>query len=303
MWEKNQDGIAEDITSLEEVCWSDENDASSVQEILRSDGTSGDTIARKVFKPKSGDILSTIGRLGTESGVVYLKVIQSDEGIAGGVIAGGMLKKWSVELQFDDTPVECSAGYKFVFPTDCEPCPAGTYILAGQTTCQACPEGKFSTNQAAADPNACLLCEAGKYSTTTANDEAGDCLACRAGTFSTATGAASETACLDCLAGKYSSQVGATSCINCIAGKYAYSSSTGATSDAVCFECRAGKYSETLGAKGSAACSDCPAGSTSPSGSGSSELCRRCPSEFFLARDFPADECYIAEGAGWQVLE
>ena len=294
---QGQEGVGNGISRLEEVCWSDTKDGASVHQTLSSDGASGNMITRTVFKPQSGDVLSTIGKLGTERGVVYLKVSRSDEDTNN---AGDVLEKWWVELAFDNTPVECSAGHSFVFPADCEPCPAGTYIVAGMTACKECAEGKFSPTQAAADPSACKQCSAGKYAVTTGNDKESDCVACGAGTYSLVAGAASETTCLDCIAGKYSAQGAATACVNCPAGTYAYLTSTGASDDSVCFECPAGKYSETPGAKGSVACAMCPDGSTSSPGSGSKNSCQTCPATLFLARDFPADECYIPESAEWR---
>ena len=160
-------------------------------------------------------------------------------------------------------------------------CYAGTYSLAGASTCTPCPAGKYNTTNLA---TSCISCSAGTYNASSGAGSASACISCSAGTFSGEGASTCQTCvagtysaekalvCEKCPAGTYNPNQGGTSvgvCRSCPAGRY--STTQGAAS---CESCPPGKYSTTVGATSDNACTFCPAGTYSVGGKGE---CDRCP--------------------------
>ena len=111
-------------------------------------------------------------------------------------------------------------------PTSCQACPEGKYTDTGAHSCRSCEGGKVAASPAS--PR-CESCAAGKYSKTGLA-----CSMCAAGAWSKP-GAAE---CLRCPAGQYQPEMGHGSCIECGGGRF----SSGIVDSHMCATCKLGQY-------------------------------------------------------------
>ena len=99
----------------------------------------------------------------------------------------------------------------------CNPCPPGTWSVAGNTVCTPCPTGTY-TDQWGSSP--CKICPAGHISASSGSTT---CVACPAGTNQT-----TATECSPCQAGYYSPSA-STECFNCAPGTFSEEGQGGCT--------------------------------------------------------------------------
>lgn len=121
----------------------------------------------------------------------------------------------------------------------CIPCPVSQGFGRGNSGCQLCPNGTYSTPTSG---GICQLCPAGRFSNisslqhaATVGDGLNACIACPKGTYSANPGAPS---CSPCSTGTYADIEGSLSCTPCVFGTAA--TSTGSSS---CNQCSAGSVS------------------------------------------------------------
>ena len=152
----------------------------------------------------------------------------------------------------------CGAGtYSGVGSTSCTSCQAGTYAGAGSSSCTPCAKGSYSGTGA----SGCTVCGAGKTTTTTGTSSASSCTSCSiagANTYATPTWSANSVSNL-CKVTKCNGgyKLANNSCTKCTAGTYAVTGSTSCTS------CAKGSYS----AAGASSCIACqPSGATGTNG-------------------------------------
>ena len=113
------------------------------------------------------------------------------------------------------------------------PCPVGTYCVAGSAAPVTCAQGTYMLTTAGTAPSSCTTCPTGQYCNASAT------AACAPGTYQPTTGATSIAACLTCPAGNWSNTAtGAAFCGQCSAGYYCLAGSTVATSTV----CPSGMY-------------------------------------------------------------
>ena len=151
----------------------------------------------------------------------------------------------------NDCVLPCTAGQAYISGS-CQTCLAGTYSLAGASSCTPCNAGYYQ-NQAG--QSTCIACPSPTISTSSGSSS---CTPCAAGTFYIS----ASSSCSPCSAG-YFSPAGSLSCTACTAGYF----SAGASGS--CTACNAGYFS----AGASSSCSSCSAGYYSPAASGSCTPC------------------------------
>ena len=133
-------------------------------------------------------------------------------------------------------------------------CSEGSGLSSDYTSCEACPPGRFKSNDGSA------TCEACAPGTHFAGTGATVCVKCGTGTYSSA-GAAS---CGDCEAGMYGDE-DTNRCEACATGRY--NSHTGAKGAGACSECEEGKYNMYEGSSDASVCAVCAEGYSSTPGS------------------------------------
>jgi len=160
----------------------------------------------------------------------------------------------------------------------CTTCEDGTHLLdAEDSSCTACPEGKFT-----AEPGSpCIDCFDGGSAQVIVVDNV---CTCSAGNIKQG------GTCVECDGGKYS---GGTVCLDCQPGKY-NPSNTGQYGKAQCLPCGAGRHVENDGKQ----CVACDGGKYS-----NGTLCESCQPGKYNPSNTGLDgkaECWVC-GAGWQV--
>ena len=179
----------------------------------------------------------------------------------------------------------CDAGYFSLAGSEfCEYCPAGRFQSnEGSSSCETCPRGKASDKVQQISASVCDYCSAGHYADT---EGMGRCTRCAAGRYSTVQGSYSNTSCIACPATK-SSEEGSSSCIECAAGRYSAfdgdlcnkckpgTSTLNLGAQRGCIPCHAGYYQTEFGAP---ECLECPINYYSTLGSAN---CTVCPSEHY----------------------
>ena len=173
---------------------------------------------------------------------------------------------------YPNCTTRCKAGYfgtKLVDPTDCSSCSAGSFAVAGATSCSQCPKGTYLDTPNGKDLSECKSAPAGTYTST---DGSATPQKCPAGTFSSAVGATSISTCGTCPVGHYCPE-GSGAPVPCPAGKF--TNFTGGTNPNVCESCAPGTYLVT---PGGSACTPCAAGTFSTvQGATNSSVCGICP--------------------------
>merc|ERR1719162_1092184 len=171
----------------------------------------------------------------------------------------------------------------------CVDCKAGLWSMpavlpAGNTYCENCVSGMYSTIVGLADGSKCINCATGKHTKkgSVGSDSEDDCISCVAGKWSDCEGyqpgqwdaattfytafegnkcvGSSPAVCKDCVAGKWSdvpAQDAETKCKDCVAGKYF---ETAFQITDVCLDCVAGKWSDVPALDAETKCKDCVAG-------------------------------------------
>ena len=204
----------------------------------------------------------------------------------------------------------CPAGkYVKMAWRGCETCPSGFYTSTQttSTSCNACPQGWFQTNEKALrclpcpdglglrSPKGASKCETscppGHHLNTPNGIECRECpsgyivetegqqLSCTACYAGMHAASAQSKDCKPCTPGTFSSP-GAANCTFCQPGKFSELDVT------TCKDCRAGKYSQFHGAS---ICNFCEAGKVSPTGA---ELCSsKCPRGTF--KNFEQSSCDV----------
>jgi sugar lactone lactonase YvrE len=170
------------------------------------------------------------------------------------------------------TPTPCGPGTynaQLGRTTSCPNCPANQYTPStGQTTCDPCAAGQFSTPGSAIcwppgfyktnTSSSPTQCPSGTYSNISAASQLSDCLSCPPGTSTG--GALGATSCFStsagCPAGTFTASTTPLVCTACAAGTFSLATAS------ACTPCQTGYYSGT----GSATCALCPQGSYCPSG-------------------------------------
>ena len=164
----------------------------------------------------------------------------------------------------------------------CLPCAVGTFkSLAGDGTCESCPEGTFSQVEA----TACLSCD---LDTLPGNDvnysccvgwgySGSRCSECTPGYFKNESGS---VACTECAAGKYSNVSAATTCYTCTENAMSLAASTECSCNAGyvlvvsnCEACPAGKYMHYP----NTSCTQWDSSGKCVSYSSNVDLCTQCP--------------------------
>ena len=151
-------------------------------------------------------------------------------------------------------------------------CDSGEYSLAGASSCEECPGGKFlaeGNDNGDADLvhhnslEKCTNCPAGKKSSSLSGSSI--CQSCSAGKYSPQ----GQSQCTDCVAGTWSNSNQADTCIVCSFGKY---SDAGSSS---CDNCGSGKY--LADGKDAITSEDPTPPGTAASLHNSENLCLDCP--------------------------
>lgn len=161
----------------------------------------------------------------------------------------------------DLTDCQCAAGFE-VAPNDgsCKQCALGEYSLPN-SSCTACPPGKFGVSTEAVDERACALCRRGSYQNQTA---ATFCEQCPAGTYSSSEGATSmSSGCTYCPPGKFqllSANVEGLDCVDCDAcGSGFFREGCQGYDMGWCRQCPAATFKSSYG---TSSCTPCPDHST-----------------------------------------
>jgi len=219
-------------------------------------------------------------------------VTSENENFANSIYPSGCFILGSLYFNTDNTNVACKSYTKCVCTLTCPP---GTYQdQSGQSSCEICASGTYSTVGASSCSYSSNTCPAGTYASGIAA-----CTNCASGTYSTG-GAA---ACVSCASDTYST-VGASSCSysanTCPAGTYA-------SGTAACDSCAIGTYS-TVGASscsysdntcpagtyasGTAACDSCASDTYSTVGASScSYSANTCPAGTYASGTAACDSC------------
>lgn len=148
----------------------------------------------------------------------------------------------------------CSVGEVLNMDTSdvprCLHCPAGTYVITGQSVCTNCPRGYYQNRDR---QGTCLRCPAGTYTKEEGSKALSDCIpVCGFGTYSP-TGL---VPCLECPRNSYSGEPptgGFKDCTACAQNTFTFQPAA-STKDLCRQKCAAGFYSYT----GLASCSPCP---------------------------------------------
>ena len=144
---------------------------------------------------------------------------------------------------------------------NCSNCSVGMFNpLTGQTVCQVCSPGRYSSHVMASN---CTSCPSGKFNPRNGSISLLNCSDCAAGSFNALL---AQESCRNCSAGWFSPLSGSTSCLICGSGKF--SAEPMAT---VCRDCSAGF---SAWANRSTNCTPCEPGTFSRQSSAS--LCLQC---------------------------
>jgi hypothetical protein len=168
--------------------------------------------------------------------------------------------------------------------TTCDLCAIGKYTSDTSAACINCPEGYFAI---VAGSSECTVCAIGYYQdqTIAGLDYKFNCKECPVGKYSVRRDfpdtipLSPDATCKNCDAGKYQpnlAQLSESKCKNCPVGRW--SNQAGMGSESNCVSCLSGKYSFTLGADVETVCIDCFRGKYSTTiGASNIADCLSCP--------------------------
>jgi len=194
-------------------------------------------------------------------------VTSENENFANSIYPSGCFILGSLYFNTDNTNVACKSYTKCVCTLTCPPgtyqdqsgqssceiCASGTYSTVGASSCSyssnTCPAGTYASGIAA-----CTNCASGTYST----GGAAACVSCASDTYSTVGASSCSYSANTCPAGTYAS--GTAACDSCASGTY----STGG--EAVCDSCPSGKYNDQTQRTAEADCKTCASGTVSMGG-------------------------------------
>ena len=232
---------------------------------------------RGIVSSAKFEMLAAIGNSDTTSGFVYHSVYNGHIDNSTPWTNSGPVQQLSLWSGVGTAP--CFAGtYSSFGNSSCFACPVGRYVSArGSSACALCNAGTFTPNTGGKSNSSCSVCQSGSYS----GPGSSGCTKCPPGKTSPSSGGTTVSVCLDCAFGKYSILPGSLSCLDCPAGKMSlqgfsectnciggtYSPNVGLS---VCTNCAEGKF---IALAGETSCSECAKGKSSGLGK---SICDSC---------------------------